>query len=90
MYTVAGASQLDAIRSIYGSGVAQDLLPITVEKKDDNKVEKANGLDSDLESPIFSARGFVSSANFNGKKTNCTFFINGMESHQIVSYRIKI
>ncbi|KAJ3402316.1 DNA mismatch repair protein [Chytridiales sp. JEL 0842] len=58
--TVAGGSKVDAIRQIYGSAVANELLEVSCE---DDKWE-------------FSMEGLVTNANFNVKKMQFLLFIN--------------
>ncbi|KAA6425958.1 MAG: DNA mismatch repair Mlh1-like [Trebouxia sp. A1-2] len=65
---------LDVVgRAVYGPAVARCLLPF--------KQHMGSGAESpsaeDAEKPCFVAEGFVSNADFNGKKTMLVLFING-------------
>lgn len=64
MYTVVSSSRLDAIRSVYGPGVARDLIAVTASSDDET-------------SSTFKMDGFISSANYSAKKTVMVLFING-------------
>ncbi|BBN11049.1 DNA mismatch repair protein MLH1 [Marchantia polymorpha subsp. ruderalis] len=63
VYTVVSSSRLDAIRSVYGPGVARDLIAVTASSDDET-------------SSTFKMDGFISSANYSAKKTVMVLFIN--------------
>ncbi|OMO78905.1 DNA mismatch repair protein [Corchorus olitorius] len=63
VHSVATASRLDAIRSVYGLLVARNLI----------KIEAS---DNDPSSSVFKMDGFISNANYVAKKTTMVLFIN--------------
>ncbi|KAL3845674.1 hypothetical protein ACJIZ3_003077 [Penstemon smallii] len=63
VHSVATSSRLDAIRSVYGLSVAQNLM----------KIEAS---DSDPSSSIFEMDGFISNSNYTAKKITMVLFIN--------------
>ncbi|KAK4490027.1 hypothetical protein RD792_000681 [Penstemon davidsonii] len=63
VHSVATSSRLDAIRSVYGLSVAQNLM----------KIEAS---DSDPSSSIFEMHGFISNSNYYAKKITMVLFIN--------------
>ncbi|KAH7833211.1 hypothetical protein Vadar_004148 [Vaccinium darrowii] len=64
VHSVATASRLDAIRSVYGVSVARNLM--TIEASDD-----------DPSSSVFKMDGFISNSNYIAKKITMVLFING-------------
>ncbi|KAL0034722.1 hypothetical protein WJX77_003881 [Trebouxia sp. C0004] len=73
IHTLAGASRLDNIRAVYGPAVARCLLPFKQHMGSGAELPSAE----DAEKPCFVAEGYVSNADFNGKKTMLVLFING-------------
>ena len=72
----------DNIRAIYGSKVARELLPFAAAQKIQQRAE------SDVEGSkkyIFSAKGYVSNANWSTKSGNFILFIN----HRLVEHPLK-
>ncbi|GMH31332.1 hypothetical protein Nepgr_033175 [Nepenthes gracilis] len=63
VHTVASSSRLDAIRSVYGASVAQNLMTIEAS-------------DSDPSSSVFCMEGFISNSNYFAKKITVLLFIN--------------
>eukprot|EP01018_Ginkgo_biloba_P023797 Gb_27061 [translate_table: standard] len=63
VHTTGLGSRIDAIRSVYGLGVARELVEITAS---DNEPSRS----------IFKMEGFISSANYSAKKTTMVLFIN--------------
>ncbi|KAK6129624.1 hypothetical protein DH2020_036634 [Rehmannia glutinosa] len=63
VHSVATSSRLDAIRSVYGVSVAQNLMKIEVS-------------DDDPSSSIFEMDGFISNSNYIAKKITMVLFIN--------------
>ncbi|KAF7146846.1 hypothetical protein RHSIM_Rhsim03G0213900 [Rhododendron simsii] len=63
VHSVATASMLDAIRSVYGVSVARNLM--TIEASDD-----------DPSSSVFKMDGFISNSNYIAKKITMVLFIN--------------
>ncbi|KAF7123256.1 hypothetical protein RHSIM_Rhsim12G0006000 [Rhododendron simsii] len=70
VHSVATASRLDAIRSVYGVSVARNLM--TIEASDD-----------DPSSSVFKMDGFISNSNYIAKKITMVLFINGMCAYSI-------
>ncbi|CAL5439080.1 unnamed protein product [Camellia sinensis] len=64
VHSVATASRLDAIRSVYGVSVARNLMKIEVS-------------DDDPSSSVFEMDGFISNSNYVAKKITMVLFING-------------
>lgn len=64
VHSVGTPSRIDAIRSVYGVSVAQNLM----------KVEAS---DDDPSTSVFKMDGFISTCNFVAKKTTMVLFING-------------
>ncbi|XP_058194714.1 DNA mismatch repair protein MLH1 isoform X2 [Rhododendron vialii] len=64
IHSVATASRLDAIRSVYGVSVARNLMSIEVS-------------DDDPSSSVFKMDGFISNSNYIAKKITMVLFING-------------
>ncbi|KAE8733459.1 DNA mismatch repair protein MLH1 [Hibiscus syriacus] len=64
VHSVATTSRLNAIKSVYGLSVAQNLI----------KIEAA---DNDPSSSVFEMDGFISNSNYVAKKTTMVLFING-------------
>ncbi|KAL3158286.1 DNA mismatch repair protein [Trebouxia sp. C0009 RCD-2024] len=73
IHTLAGASRLDNIRAVYGSVVARCLLPFKTHRG--SPLEQA--VAADAGEPCFSVEGYISNADYNGKKTVLVLFING-------------
>lgn len=85
-------SKLDNIRTVYGSFVAQEVVPIqeeckgdlprltTVDSQDDADdtfpVDAINDGEESSNEPCWSYSGYVSNANYNKKKSTYIFFIN--------------
>ncbi|TYG86547.1 hypothetical protein ES288_A13G141800v1 [Gossypium darwinii] len=63
VHSVATPSRLNAIRSVYGLSVAQNLI----------KIEAS---DNDPSSSVFEMDGFISNSNYVAKKTTMVLFIN--------------
>ncbi|CAL5439040.1 unnamed protein product [Camellia sinensis] len=63
VHSVATASRLDAIRSVYGVSVARNLMKIEVS-------------DDDPSSSVFEMDGFISNSNYVAKKITMVLFIN--------------
>ncbi|KAH6759331.1 MUTL-like protein 1 [Perilla frutescens var. frutescens] len=63
VHSVATSSRLDAIRSVYGVSVAQNLMKIKVS-------------DNDPSSSTFEMNGFISNSNYIAKKITMVLFIN--------------
>ncbi|XP_039012242.1 DNA mismatch repair protein MLH1-like [Hibiscus syriacus] len=63
VHSVATPSRLNAIKSVYGLSVAQNLI----------KIEAA---DNDTSSSVFEMDGFISNSNYVAKKTTMVLFIN--------------
>ncbi|XP_057793659.1 DNA mismatch repair protein MLH1 isoform X2 [Salvia miltiorrhiza] len=63
VHSVATSSRLDAIRSVYGASVGQNLLKIEVS-------------DNDPSSSSFEMDGFISNSNYTAKKITMVLFIN--------------
>ncbi|KAK9796301.1 hypothetical protein WJX73_009226 [Symbiochloris irregularis] len=71
LHTMAGSSRLDNIRTVHGAAVARALLPFKA-------TQGATGtavLEEDAAS--FTAEGYASGPDYNGKKTQLILFING-------------
>ncbi|GMQ02103.1 hypothetical protein CsSME_00048486 [Camellia sinensis var. sinensis] len=71
VHSVATASRLDAIRSVYGVSVARNLMKIEVS-------------DDDPSSSVFEMDGFISNSNYVAKKITMVLFINGTYEYSIV------
>eukprot|EP00191_Tetraselmis_sp_GSL018_P014134 CAMPEP_0177588888 /NCGR_PEP_ID=MMETSP0419_2-20121207/6483_1 /TAXON_ID=582737 /ORGANISM="Tetraselmis sp., Strain GSL018" /LENGTH=405 /DNA_ID=CAMNT_0019079151 /DNA_START=323 /DNA_END=1537 /DNA_ORIENTATION=- len=65
--TAASSSRKDNIRAVYGAAVARELSPFSLD------VKPPAGSEGELE---FTVEGFLSSANYVGKKTVFVLFIN--------------
>lgn len=63
VHSVATASRLDAIRSVYGVSVARNLMKMEVS-------------DNDPSSSVFEMDGFISNSNYVAKKITMVLFIN--------------
>ncbi|GER27566.1 DNA mismatch repair protein MLH1 [Striga asiatica] len=63
VHSVATSSRLDAIRSVYGISVAQNLMKVEV-------------LGDDPSSSVFEMEGFISNSNYAAKKITMVLFIN--------------
>ncbi|KAK4413391.1 DNA mismatch repair protein MLH1 [Sesamum alatum] len=63
VHSVATSSRLDAIRSVYGVSVAQNLMEVEVSEDDPS-------------SSIFEMDGFISNSNYIAKKITMVLFIN--------------
>ncbi|KAL2653676.1 hypothetical protein R1flu_021804 [Riccia fluitans] len=63
VHTIVSSSRLDAIKSVYGAGVARDLIAVSASSEDGSH-------------SVFSMEGFISSANHSAKKTVMILFIN--------------
>ncbi|KAG5520373.1 hypothetical protein RHGRI_033073 [Rhododendron griersonianum] len=70
IHSVATASRLDAIRSVYGVSVARNLMSIEVS-------------DDDPSSSVFKMDGFISNSNYIAKKITMVLFINGTCAYSI-------
>ncbi|KAI8526584.1 hypothetical protein RHMOL_Rhmol12G0007500 [Rhododendron molle] len=70
IHSVATASRLDAIRSVYGVSVARNLMIIEVS-------------DDDPSSSVFKMDGFISNSNYIAKKITMVLFINGTCAYSI-------
>ncbi|CAL5358565.1 unnamed protein product [Camellia sinensis] len=66
VHSVATASRLDAVRSVYGVSVARNLMKIEVS-------------DDDPSSSVFEMDGFISNSNYVAKKITMVHFINAIE-----------
>ncbi|GAB4813902.1 hypothetical protein N2152v2_000948 [Parachlorella kessleri] len=69
LHTLQGGSRLDAIRAVYGASVARNVAPLSL-KQTPQASEGAEGVSFEVE-------GFVSGADYSGKKTLMVLFING-------------
>ncbi|KAJ7568741.1 hypothetical protein O6H91_01G046000 [Diphasiastrum complanatum] len=63
IHTDSTSSRTDAIRAVYGPGVARELVSVTAS-------------DDDPSHSIFKMDGYISSANYSAKKTTMVLFIN--------------
>ncbi|KAH6558320.1 hypothetical protein KP509_1Z069400 [Ceratopteris richardii] len=63
VHTLASGTRIDAIRAVYGPGVARELIEVSASCKDPSQAE-------------FEMEGFISSANYSAKKTTFVLFIN--------------
>jgi DNA mismatch repair protein MLH1 len=80
VHTNARASSLDNIRAIFGSKVARELLSFATNAKE--TVEGEVGAGEGSEQYVFSAKGYVSNANWSTKSGNFILFIN----HRLVEH----
>jgi DNA mismatch repair protein MLH1 len=64
IHTVASPSHTDAIRAVYGPGVARELISLSVSDDDPSRA-------------TFKMQGYISSANYTSKRTVMVLFING-------------
>ena len=64
IHTTASLTRVDAIRAVYGPGVARELIEVSVSDTDPLRAQ-------------FEMEGFISSANYSAKKTSFVLFING-------------
>jgi len=63
IHTVASPSHTDAIRAVYGPGVARELISLSVSDDDPSRA-------------TFKMQGYISSANYTSKRTVMVLFIN--------------
>ncbi|KAK9813170.1 hypothetical protein WJX72_010077 [[Myrmecia] bisecta] len=70
IHSLANASKLDNIRSVYGANVARNVLPF------EQRMGSGADLPKPMDTPCFMAEGFVSSADYSGKKSMLVLFIN--------------
>ncbi|KAI5069224.1 hypothetical protein GOP47_0015525 [Adiantum capillus-veneris] len=63
VHTMASTTRLDAIRAVYGPGVARELIEVSASDDDPLRAE-------------FEMKGFITSANYSAKKTTFVLFIN--------------
>lgn len=63
VHTIASSTRTDAIRAVYGPGVARELIEVSASDDDPLRAE-------------FEMDGFISSANYSAKKTTFVLFIN--------------
>ena len=63
LHTLASESRSDAVRSVYGSNVARELIPLTI-------------FDDGSLGSTFQLTSLISSANYSAKKTTMVLFIN--------------
>ncbi len=72
--TPAGGTRLDAIRAVYGAAVARNCLPVefNTEAKPNNKEEEEG--EDELQCSV---SGYITGADYAGRKTQLVLFING-------------
>jgi DNA mismatch repair protein MLH1 len=80
--TTMGGSRTDAIRAVYGSAVAKNILPVQVERGNgfqDDAQHEAEAQHTALPSKELrcSIQGFVTGADYAGRRTQLVLFING-------------
>lgn len=62
---MVSATRMDAIRAVYGPGVARELIEVSASDDDPSRAE-------------FVMEGVITSANYSAKKTTFVLFINGI------------
>lgn len=75
--TLPGASRVEAIRAVYGAAVAKHLLPISLSKFNAVSPEKQDKINTDSDGLSCEVQGYVTGAEYSGKKTQLVLFING-------------
>ncbi|PSC74702.1 DNA mismatch repair Mlh1 [Micractinium conductrix] len=69
LHTLAGASRLDNIRVVFGAAVSKSVLPLDV--------VCGSGAEGSGDGVHCEVEGYISSADYSGKKTHMVLFING-------------
>lgn len=78
--TPAGGTRLDAIRAVYGAAVARNCLPVELKTNEVNYGEEekesknGNGNGEELQCSV---SGYITGADYAGRKTQLVVFING-------------
>lgn len=75
--TPAGGTRLDAIRAVYGAAVARNCLPVELKTgKGNNGEEESKNINDNGELQC-SVSGYITGADYAGRKTQLVLFING-------------